>query len=64
MQTQHIIEHFFSISEAARVLGYEKSTIYSRVKAGRIKTVQIDGAKRIPRSELLRYINAAQSVSA
>jgi excisionase family DNA binding protein len=64
MQTQHAIEHFFSISEAARVLGYEKSTLYARVKAGRIKTVQLDGAKRISRSELLRYINAAQPVSA
>jgi excisionase family DNA binding protein len=58
------IQHFFSIAEVARILGYEKSTIYARVKEGRIKAVRIDGSKRIPRSELLRIISAAQPVAA
>jgi excisionase family DNA binding protein len=58
------IEHFFSIAEVARILGYEKSTIYNRIKAGRLKAVRIDGSKRIPRSEVLRHISAAQPVAA
>lgn len=50
-------ERYFSLAEAARILGYERSTIYSRVKEGRIKpTILADGAKRIARSELLRYV--------
>jgi excisionase family DNA binding protein len=55
------IEHFFSIAEVARILGYEKSTIYNRVKEGRIKAVQLDGTRRITRSEVLRYISAARA---
>jgi excisionase family DNA binding protein len=55
---------FFSIAEVARILGYEKSTIYSRVKEGRIKAVHFDGTKRIPRTQLLRYVNSAQPVTA
>jgi excisionase family DNA binding protein len=61
---QYEIEQFFSISEVARILGYEKSTIFSRVKEGRIKAVELDGQKRITRSELLRYINSAHPVAA
>jgi excisionase family DNA binding protein len=52
-------ERYFSLAEMARILGYERSTIYSRVRAGRIKTVRVDGAKRVTRSELLRYVGAA-----
>lgn len=58
-------ERFFSLAEAARILGYERSSIYRRVKDGLIGTVRMaDGAKRIPRSELLRYVgngNPAQA---
>jgi excisionase family DNA binding protein len=58
-------ERYFSLAEVARILGYERSTIYSRVRDGRIKTVRVDGAKRITRSELLRYVGAgAQPVAA
>ena len=62
MNTQEI-QQFFSLAEVARILGYEKSTIYSRVAAGRIKTVPIDGRKRISRSELLRYIGDARQLA-
>jgi excisionase family DNA binding protein len=58
------LEQYFSIAETARILGYEKSTIYGRVKAGRIQTVLVDGAKRITRSELLRYVHSAPSAVA
>jgi excisionase family DNA binding protein len=51
---------FFSLAEVARILGYEKSTIYDRCKNGRIRTVRIDGGPRISREELLRYIGEAK----
>jgi excisionase family DNA binding protein len=52
-------ERYYSLAEVARILGFEKSTIYSRVKEGRIRTIPIDGAKRVSRSELVRYIGVA-----
>ncbi len=55
----NVEQQYFSLAEVARVLGYEKSTLYSRAKEGRIQTVQIDGAKRVTREELLRYVGAA-----
>jgi excisionase family DNA binding protein len=58
-------ERYYSFAEAARILGYERSTIYSRVKAGRIGTATLtDGAKRIPRSELLRYVGSSSAHAA
>jgi excisionase family DNA binding protein len=59
LEMQNVEQQFYSLAEVARVLGFEKSTLYSRAKEGRIRTVVIDGAKRVPRSELLRYIGAA-----
>jgi excisionase family DNA binding protein len=53
------IERFFSVSEAGRILGCERSTIYDRIKTGRLKAVRLDGTKRIPRSELVRLIATA-----
>jgi hypothetical protein len=55
---QNVEQQYFSLAEVARILGYEKSTLYSRAKEGRIRTVPIDGAKRVTREELLRYIGA------
>ena len=31
------LDRYFSIAEACRVLGWERSTVYSRVKTGRLK---------------------------
>jgi excisionase family DNA binding protein len=64
VQAYDEIEMFFSIAEVCRILGCERTTVYSRIKAGRLKAVRIDGSKRIPRSELLRVISAAQPVAA
>jgi excisionase family DNA binding protein len=50
---------FFSVADVARILGFEKSTIYSRVAQGRLKRTEIDGRLRITRAELLRYIGPA-----
>jgi excisionase family DNA binding protein len=51
MQAFDEIERFFSIAETCRILGCQRSTVYSRIKEGRLKAVRIDGSKRIPRSE-------------
>ena len=64
MNDRHDIEQLYSLPEAGRILGFEKSTMYARVKAGRIRAVELDGAKRIPRSELLRYIRSARPATA
>ena len=59
-------ERYFSYAEAARILGVERSTLYSRLKEGRLKNKRIfpDGAKRITRSEILRYVGAAEPMRA
>jgi excisionase family DNA binding protein len=64
MQALDEIERFFSIADTCRILGCERSTVYARIKQGRLRAVRIDGSKRIPRSELLRIISAAQPVAA
>jgi excisionase family DNA binding protein len=58
------LDRYFSIAEACRVLGIERSTLRSRIKAGRLAAVRIDGSIRVPRSELVRYIAAATPVAA
>ena len=58
------LDRYFSIAEAGRVLGWERSTVYSRVKQGRLKAIRLDGSVKIPRSELLRYIASATPVAA
>jgi excisionase family DNA binding protein len=58
------LDRYFSIAEACRVLGIERSTLRSRIKAGRLAAVRIDGSIRVPRSELVRYIAAATPISA
>jgi excisionase family DNA binding protein len=58
------LERHFSISEACRILGYERSTVYSRIKAGRLAAVRLDGSFKIPRRELAKYLATATPVSA
>jgi excisionase family DNA binding protein len=58
------LDRYFSIAEACRVLGVERSTLRSRIKAGKLVAVRLDGSIRVPRSELVRYIAAAMPVSA
>jgi excisionase family DNA binding protein len=53
------LERFFSIAEASRILGFERSTLYSRIKTGRLQAVKLDGAPKIPRSEIKRYLSTA-----
>ena len=57
-------EKFYSVNDLCRLLGYERSTIYSRIKAGRIDAVRLDGALRVPASSLEKYVATAQPVTA
>lgn len=63
VEAEHEIEQLFNLGEVARILGFERSTVYSRIKQGRLKAVEIDGSKRVPRSELLRYLGQAKPVT-
>jgi excisionase family DNA binding protein len=58
------LERYFSIAEACRILGWERSTVYARVKAGRLKAIRLDGSVKIPRSELAKYLATATPVTA
>ena len=58
------IEMLFTIPEASRPLGFERSTVFDRIKNGRLKAVKLDGRVRIPRSEVVRYLAQATPVSA
>jgi excisionase family DNA binding protein len=64
MQNDHELEPFFSIPEACRVLGFERTTLFNRIKAGRLNAVKHDGRVKIPRSELARYLATATPLSA
>jgi excisionase family DNA binding protein len=58
------LDRYFSIAEACRILGVERSTLRSRIKAGRLAAVRLDGSIRVPRSELIKYIATATPISA
>ena len=64
MQNDLDIELLFTIPEASRLLGFERSTVFDRIKNGRLKAVKLDGRVRIPRSEVVRYLAQATPVSA
>jgi excisionase family DNA binding protein len=57
------LDRYFSIAEACRVLGVERSTLRSRIKAGRLVAVRIDGSIRVPRQALIDYIASATPVT-
>jgi excisionase family DNA binding protein len=48
------IEMLFTLPEASRLLGFQRSTVFDRIKNGRLKAVKLDGRVRIPRSEVVR----------
>jgi excisionase family DNA binding protein len=62
MQVNDELDRYFSVAEACRVLGIERSTLRSRIKAGRLAAVRLDGSVKIPRSELVKYIASATVV--
>jgi excisionase family DNA binding protein len=62
MLTNDELDRYFSVAEACRVLGCERSTLRSRIRAGRLKGIRLDGSVKIPRSELLKYIATATPI--
>jgi excisionase family DNA binding protein len=64
MQNDLGIEVLFTLPEASRLLGFERSTVFDRIKNGRLKAVKLDGRVRIPRSEVIRYLAQATPISA
>lgn len=44
------------ITEAATLLGLSRSTMYSLVNSGRVPIIRLGGVVRIPRDQLLRWI--------
>jgi excisionase family DNA binding protein len=58
------LERLFSIPEACRILGFERSALYTRIKAGSLKAVKLDGRVKIPRAELAKYLATATPMSA
>ena len=60
----HELEPYFSIREACRVLGFERTTLFSRIKEGRLRAVKLaDGRVKVPRSELARYLAQATPIT-
>jgi excisionase family DNA binding protein len=58
------IEPLYSIAEVCRLLGIQRTTFYSRLKAGRFRAVRIEGSIRVPRGELVKYLAQATPISA
>jgi excisionase family DNA binding protein len=63
MQPDTELQKLFSIPETCRILGFERSTLYSRIKAGRLAAVRLDGRVRIPRDEVQKYLAQATPVT-
>jgi excisionase family DNA binding protein len=53
------LERLFSIPEACRILGFERSALYTRIRAGSLRAVRHDGRVKIPRAELAKYLATA-----
>jgi excisionase family DNA binding protein len=64
MQNDLGVEVLLTLPEASRLLGFERSTVFDRIKNGRLKAVKLDGRVRIPRSEVVRYLAQATPISA
>jgi excisionase family DNA binding protein len=46
-----------TVSEAAESLGISRSKLYQLISAGIIRSVRIDGSRRVPVDALTAYIN-------
>ena len=53
------IDQLFSVAEVCRLTSYEKSTVYDRIKTGRLKAFRLDGQIQIRRADLEGYLAAA-----
>lgn len=53
------IPRVLSVSQMAQKLGICRNTAYKLVKSGKIRSIRIGRAIRIPESALLDYINSS-----
>ena len=52
----------YRIADAARLTGISRVTIWRSLREGRLKAVTIrEGSRRIPETELLRFVEGRQS---
>ena len=53
-----LIERYYTIDHLAELADQSRSTIKRRIREGLIKVTRLaDGSKRIPESEVVRYLN-------
>ena len=55
-QPHALPRRFYRINEVAEILGLGKSKVYELVQSGAIKTVYVGRARRIPTSEIDRFV--------
>jgi excisionase family DNA binding protein len=46
-----------TVPEAAEALGISRSKLYQLISAGTVRSVRIDGSRRVPVEALTAYIN-------
>jgi excisionase family DNA binding protein len=46
-----------TVPEAAKALGISRSKLYQLISAGTVRSVRIDGSRRVPVEALNTYIN-------
>ena len=44
--------------EAAEVLGVGRSKVYELIAAGRLRSVKVDGCRRVTRAALVEFVNS------
>ncbi|MGW2312799.1 helix-turn-helix domain-containing protein [Actinomadura luteofluorescens] len=53
-----------TVPEAAKALAISRSKLYELLASGAVRSVRIDGARRIPLSALNDYVNALMEEAA
>jgi len=51
----------YTVPAAARMLGLGRSKTYELIRSGRIRSVRIDGCRRIPRAALEEFVSELES---
>jgi excisionase family DNA binding protein len=51
----------FTAAEAAEQLGISRSTIYTLMNCGRLRSVRIGAARRIRRQDLVEFVNELET---
>jgi excisionase family DNA binding protein len=51
------MQHFYRIRELAQILGFSRTMTYALVKDGHIRSVEINGVKRVPHDAIEEYLD-------